>query len=355
MMLQLNPLWRIFSCSNELFNSFPEARLPQRSILFTSTLFTSFIREDLRLLQKSYDVDLLVSSGFLAPLRIVPRIFRCDVTYTWFASVYAFFVVLLGRLFGKRSIIVIGGVDVAKMPEIRYGIWLTPWKVPFVKWAIRHAYRVLAVDPSLQRDAARLAQYSGRNIEYVPTGYDANVWKPSGAKEPFVLTVAACDDHWRMKKKGLDILFEAARRCPEVRFIVVGINAHLIEETRRSTPDNVELIAFLHQEMLLKYYQRAAVYCQPSYTEGLPNSLCEAMLCECVAVGTTAGGIPTAIRDHGYLVSYGDVTALAEAIREALAAPAGSGKQGRDFISQAFTLERREEALRRIVEEAARS
>lgn len=221
-----------------------------------------------------------------------------------------------------------------------------------VKWTLRHAQAVLAVDPTLQKEAARLAGYDGENIQYVPTGYDSALWKPAGPKTPCVLTVAACEDQWRMKKKGLDVLFDAARTIPGVRFVVIGMRENLISEVRASVPANVELIPFVEQSRLLKYYQDAAVYCQPSYTEGLPNSLCEGMLCGCVPVGSNVGGIPTAIADTGFLVPYGDAKALAEAITSALRAPAEMGVRAREFIAHTFTLERREAALCHVVEEA---
>ncbi len=332
----------------------PDLIVSVLKILFTTTLTTSFIREDLRLLQKHHQVDLLKGSGILVPFRVALRILRCDVTYTWFASVYSFFVVLASRMFRRPSVIVIGGVDVAKIPEIRYGVWLTPWKVPFVRWALRHATRILAVDPSIRQEAIRLAAYPGENIEYVPTGYDASFWKPMGEKERLVLTVAGCNDPWRMKVKGIDILFEAARRSPDLRFVVVGVSAGLIGKLRGAIPENVAMEPFVDQTVLLRFYQRAAVYCQPSYTEGLPNSLCEAMLCECVPVGSRAGGIPTAIAEHGFLVPYGDPDALAEALQEAFEAPPGAGRQAREFIANTFTVERREAALLRILEELTR-
>lgn len=325
--------------------------MPRLKIFFTSTISATFVREDLRLLEKFYDLDLLIASGPLAPLRFIPRVIRSDVTYTWLASVYAFFVVALGRMFGKRTILVVGGADVAKLPEMRYGIWLSPWKAPFVGWAIRHAHRVLVVDPSLQRDAVQLAKYGGENIECVPTGYDATLWKPSGAKEPSVLTVAGCNDIWKMRVKGIDVLFDAARRLPQVPFLVVGFAPSLLEDQRGAAPANVTLMGRVDQPELLAHYRRAAVYCQPSIREGLPNSLCEAMLCECVPVGTRAGGIPTAIGDHGFLVPYGDPGLLAEAIENALRLPADAGRSGREYIARTFTLERREASLRQIIED----
>jgi glycosyltransferase involved in cell wall biosynthesis len=73
------------------------------------------------------------------------------------------------------------------------------------------------------------------------------------------------------------------------------------------------------------------------------------MLCECIAVGANAGGIPTAIRNPEFLVPYGDAEALAAAIRKALAAPREVGRAARTFIAEMFPLARREQALVRII------
>ena len=332
----------------------PEERLPRVRILFTSTLETSFIKEDLRLLRQHFAVDHIITGGFRAPLQILRHLFHADVTFTWFASVYAFVVVILAKLTRKKSIVVIGGVDASKFPEIRYGIWLSPWRAVLVKWTMRHAHRILAVDPSLKKEAARLASYDGKNIFTVPTGYDPSVWFPLGPKEPFVLTVAACEDEWRLKKKGIDVLFEAARLLPDTEFIIIGILHRLLQRTRQLAPQNVGIVPFAEQREILFQYQKAKVYCQPSFTEGLPNSLCEAMLCECVPVGTAVGGIPTAIDETGFLVPYGDPARLAEAITAALASPAKAGKPCRERIATMFPLRKREEELVRIVGSAAR-
>jgi glycosyltransferase involved in cell wall biosynthesis len=313
----------------------------------------SFIREDLTLLRKHFDVDHLLSSGFTTPFRILWRLRGSAVTYTWFASVYSFLVVVLGRLMGKKSIIIIGGVDASKEPSINYGIWLTPWKGALVARAMRWAHKLLIVDPFFRDEIIRLAGYDGRNIEYVPTGYDANRWFPQGEKEPIVLTVAACQDEDKMKKKGLDLLFAAARQMSGTKFVVIGVLPHILERARAIAPANVEIFPFVDQNDLLQYYQRAKVYCQPSFTEGLPNSICEAMLCTCIPVGTRVGGIPTAIADCGYLVEYGDIAALTAALQSALSDSSARGDCGRARIAREFPLTRREEALVRILQEAA--
>jgi glycosyltransferase involved in cell wall biosynthesis len=338
-----------------IFFCFPEPtssiRRPRVNVLFTSTLVTSFIREDITLLRKHVHVDHLMTRGLRAPIAVLMRMPRADVTFTWFASVYSCVVVALARVFGKPSVIVVGGVDASREPEIGYGIWLSPWKSVLVRWAMRHATRLLVVDPFFEGEVRRLAGYDGTNIRYVPTGYNASRWRPEGVKEPMVLTVAGCHDRARMKKKGVDLLFEAAGLLPATRFVVIGIHAHLLEEVRRSAPANVEIIPFVAQEELLEWYRRAAVYCQPSYTEGLPNSLCEAMLCGCVPVGTRVGGIPTAIAGTGFLVEYGNAQALSGALQQALAADPGLGMRARDHIATNFSLERREQSLLQVLRE----
>ena len=323
-------------------------------LFFFSTLYTPFIEEDFRILSEIYAVRRIITQGFRALFQIPGEVRRSDIALAWFGSVYAGLLVLCARLFGKKSIVVVAGIDASKDPEIRYGIWLSPWKAVAVRYAFRNADRILVVDPFLAREVRRLAKYEGKNIVNIPFGFDGTRWHPGGGKGRSVVTIAACHDEWRMKKKGIDKLFEAASDLPDVRFLVIGINEHLIPEARRAAPGNVDIVAYVPREDLLPYLQRAKVYCQPSYTEGLPNALCEAMLCACVPVGTNVGGIPTAIGDTGFIVPYGGRGALVGALREALDSLPSKGDEARERILREFTLERRRERLAQIVTELNR-
>jgi glycosyltransferase involved in cell wall biosynthesis len=320
-------------------------------ILFASTIYPPFIEEDELILRRHFEVDTIVASGVVALLRLPLGVVRSRLTLSWFGSVYAGYTVALARLTGKKSIVVVAGVDASKDREINYGIWLTPWKARFVRYAYRHADRVLAVDPFLAREVTRLAAYDGANVRSIPFGFDGSRWYPAGAKERCVVTIAACENRDRLRKKGIDKLFDAALRLPDVPFQVIGIREPLLSEIRTSVPRNVEIIPFLPRGELLPLLQRAAVYCQPSFTEGLPNALCEAMLCECFPVGTIAGGIPTAIGDTGLLVPYADQPGLVDALRRAVDAPPGAGRNARERILSEFTLERRERELVGVIRE----
>lgn len=161
--------------------------------------------------------------------------------------------------------------------------------------------------------------------------------------------VASSPNEARARLKGVDVLLRVALLLPSIQFEIVGLGPDVASSFK--IPSNVECSSFIPQELLLHSYQKSKVYCQLSYREGLPNSLCEAMLCECVPVGSKVGGIPTAIGDAGYLVDYNNDIQIAEAIRLALASSPEAGKNARDRIASQFNLIQREEALRKVIRE----
>jgi glycosyltransferase involved in cell wall biosynthesis len=315
----------------------------QPHILFTSTFHSSFVDEDIRLLEKNFNVTTAIVKGWTASIIQLGRLLTAQITFSWFASTYSSFLIFFARLLGKRSVLVLGGADVAKEKELNYGIWNSWWKSPIVRYGIRHATVILAVDQFLKDEAVRLAKYSGNNIIVVPTGYDPEYWKALGRKEPLVLTVASCPDMMRVKLKGIDIFIAAARKMADVRFAIIGIDAKVASSL--NIPSNVDCLPFLQKEEIKKWYQRAKVYCQLSIREGFPNAVCEAMLCECIPVGTNVGGIPSAVGDAGLLVDYDNVPQTVDAIRAALTRSSKGGAHARKRIAERFTLAQRERAL----------
>ena len=318
------------------------------NILFTSSLITPFIQEDLDFLQEQFKTRYLRTKGVRSLLLLPLELARSSLSFTWFASVYAGVVVFLGRVFGCRSIVVVGGVDVAHFPEVGYGIWVSPWKKYFARYTLRNASKVLVVDPSLAEEAKQRAIYNGRNVEYIPTGYDHERWKPSGDKQKSVLTVASCLSTERLKAKGVDFLIEVAADLPEIEFTLIGVRGDLVRE---SLPTNLRVMEHVSQNELLEYYQRAKVYCQPSMVEGLPNALCEAMLCECIPVATNVGGTMRAVGSCGFLVEYRDRGAMKRALLEALGSSSIIGVTARQHVIQRFPLVKRHQSLLRVIHE----
>ena len=203
-----------------------------------------------------------------------------------------------------------------------------------------------------KKDAINNARVNGENILAVPTGYDYEKFKAKGEKEDLILTVAYVNKG-TIKRKGLETFVEAAKYLPNLKFVVVGPHYdNSIRKLKSIASGNVKFTGFVPDEELIKYYQKAKVYCQLSRYEGLPNALCEAMLSECVPVGTRYCGIPTAIGDTGFYVPYSDPKATAEAIKKAL--KSDKGKAARERIKSMFPIERRERKLIQIVNKLAK-
>ncbi len=332
----------------------PNARQTLNSrphILFVSTRRTSFIEEDLTSLAAEYPVTVRIGSGLGHVLRVIAGVFSVDIVYCWFASVYAAVAILTARMLRKKSVVVIGGVDVAAEPEYGYGLWLSPWRAALVRMAIRSATKVLVVDESLRKETIARSQSDGRTIEVLPTGYDPERWRPSGRKRPMVLTVAAVDAEGRLLIKGIDVLFEAARRLPGIQFALVGFDAGRFPA--HTPPKNVSAVGPVDQTELLAYYRRAKVYCQPSRREGLSNTLCEAMLCGCIPVATDVGGSRSAVGNCGIVVPPNDPDALVAGIRRALTTKSISGAKARERIVRLFPKKAREHRLTELIRRVA--
>jgi glycosyltransferase involved in cell wall biosynthesis len=324
-------------------------------ILFVHPTKTSFIEADRLLLSREYDlrvVDFNVKKWDVFGIaRVAYKLFFgvvwADVTFSWFAGKHASKAVSLSRLFGRRSIVAVGGYEVAKVPEIEYGSLLNPKAEKVVRRVIKRADRILPVDESLKRFAMENLGVDGHNIQVVPTGYDPERFAPKGPKSNMVLTAGNLAESV-IRRKGLDTFIEAARALPDVEFVLAGkVVDDVGKALKDAAPPNVRFTGFLSHDDLIGCYQAAKVYCQLSRFEGLPNALCEAMLCGCVPVGTEHCGIPTAIGDAGFYVPFGDVKATAEAIRKALSSDLS--ERSRERIVSNFPLEKRADSIRQII------
>lgn len=246
--------------------------------------------------------------------RFIWKVARSDAVITWFADASKF-PVRMARMFNKRSIVIIGGYDVAKVESIGYGALIDHQKAENVRWTLENANAVTAVDGGLIDD---LVAHFGRDFGaiVVPTGYDGSKYVPAGDRDSSVLSVCSAHNR-RGQVKGVDVFAECARRMPEVKFRLIGVTGEALD-LLGEIPANLEVLGSLPHDDIIGYYQKAKVYCQLSMREGLPNAVCEAMLCGCIVVGSNVQGVRTAVGDHGYLVPYGDAEAACQAIKKAL-------------------------------------
>jgi glycosyltransferase involved in cell wall biosynthesis len=129
------------------------------------------------------------------------------------------------------------------------------------------------------------------------------------------------------QRKGIFDLLQALKtirtRFPGVRLRCGGDGAVadvLARARELEVHENVEMLGWVSGAAKDRELARATVYVLPSYAEGLPMGVLEAMAAGTPTVATTVGGIPDAIVEgvHGYLVSPGDIDALADRIMRLL-------------------------------------
>ena len=166
--------------------------------------------------------------------------------------------------------------------------------------------------------------------------------------ESLILYVGRLDYH-----KGLLDLIESMkfvkRRVPEAKLVVVGKGPLLPKLVKRvdelKLQKHVEVKGPVPKDEVLPYYLSASVFVIPSYHEGLPTVLLEAMACGDAVVATDVRGNSDVVVSGktGLLVPKKEPIALANAIicllenpdiRERLA------KNARKLIEEKFTWEK---------------
>ena len=318
-------------------------------VLLFSTQKESFIEDDVRLLEEFSDVKWICARGFFTAVRIKWFMLFSNVGIAWFASVYSAILVFTARFLRKTSIIIVGGADLITDSHLGYGLLLSPWKRPFIRYALRKATHVIPTSDYLRRASLEVGDYEGDNLSTVPPGLDSNFWRPGVQKENMVLTVAKCTTKDRILIKGVDLLLQVAKEISDISFQIIGVEENFLLRYGFSISENVIVFPPMTQEALLSYYQRSAVYCQLSRVESFGIATAEAMLCGCIPVATDVGGLPEVMGDSGFLLSPDKPETFASTLREALAASASIGRDAREEIISKFPLQQRKAKLKRLI------
>lgn len=327
-------------------------------VLFIYPHFSSFVKCDYQILKAHFEVNCFhyhtskkLLPNLVSQLKLfywlVKNIKTARVVYVWFADYHSLLPVFFSKLFKRKSIIVLGGYEVTYLPEIKYGSFSNPIRSFFTSYSLKYANLICPVDGSLSTEMFQRVKKIRGQIIVNHTGYDPDQWFCDREKERVILTVATCHTMQRVRLKGIDFFCTVASHLPEYNFCIVGLQKKLLKEI--TIPENVIVYDKMERNELREFYARAKVYAQFSLREGLPNAVCEAMLCECIPVGSKVNGIPTAIGDCGFLIEGQNLTQAIQAIKQALHSPPSLGKKARNRIKENFTIQNREAVLIQIM------
>jgi glycosyltransferase involved in cell wall biosynthesis len=147
------------------------------------------------------------------------------------------------------------------------------------------------------------------------------------------------------REKGITSLFDAARVCSDIPFVVAG-NYEAMPEARELAPGNVTLLGALPSQELGALYDKARIFVLPSvWYEGFPTVLLEAMSHGLPVVCSRIGGLPEIVDDGitGLLYEPGNVAELTEKFRILWDDPAlcrKMGESGRQKLNDKYNAEK---------------
>jgi glycosyltransferase involved in cell wall biosynthesis len=322
-----------------------------RSILFVHNGAAQFVRLDLEELRKRYRVtECYLRSRWVNPVTIWRQVRTHDLIFGWFASWHTFLPLVFARLSGKPSVLVVGGYDVANMPQIGYGHQRGGLKKWVSRWTMRLATRLITFSNYSGDEAERNASISKEQVSTVYIGVpDPFVSLPQGQRGRIALTVGNVDRS-NLLRKGHEAFVRTAALMPDVNFVLAGAwQDSAVDHLRAIATPNVTLTGWLSDEALGDYYRRASVYVQPSLHEGFGLSVAEAMLAGCVPVVSRVGSLPEVTGNSGIFVDTPAPAAIAKAIAEALTYPEEARAPIRQRILDEFPLERRGLLLEQLI------
>jgi len=324
----------------------------KKKILFLSAYNSSFVCNDRNILEQFayvnsvaipknrniYSISILVCKIFIG-------ICKNNFTYCWFAELPAYVAVFFSKLLNKKCIVVVGGYEVANVPDIGYGGMLNPKNVRKVKYILRNADITLAVSESNKREIQQ--NFKTKYLKQIYNGVEIEKFYPKGTKKDVVVTVGNVTRE-NLKRKGLETFVRSAAFLTETTFILIGKHHDdSIEYLNSIASSNVTFTGFVSDEELLRCLQEAKVYVQVSAHEGFGISLAEAMLCECIPVVTHCGALPEVAGEFAYYVPFNDPQKTAKSIQNALNNK--SGNIFRTHIIKNYSLKNREDQLKRII------
>ncbi len=146
----------------------------------------------------------------------------------------------------------------------------------------------------------------------------------------------------------IDALSEIRPAVPDVRLVCAGEGSRVAVARyaeKLGVADAVKFTGWVGPSGKRALLENAAVFALPSYAEGMPMSLLEAMAAGVPAVAAPVGGVPEVVADGvtGYLAAPGDVSTLARLLRKLLldrALAAKVGAAGRETVRLRFAPER---------------
>jgi len=298
--------------------------MQKQSILFVYVNYSSFVKADFEILSTFANVTKyqfkpgkgIFKTGIEVLKELIFLIFngfKFDSVFVWFGDYHSMLPVLFAKIFRTKSFVVIGGYDVSTLSEYKYGSFSNPIRAFFTRNTFKFVDICFPVADALRKKL--LVINPKAKAETIASSVDVKKFNFSEYKRTkSIITVSGTDNLQRLMVKGLDRFRELATCLPEFEFVIIGATDGVMSYFE-PLPANLTLLPPQQFDQLTQHYERASFYAQLSRSEGLPNALCEAMLCGCIPVGTNVGDIQITIGNTGLTIDDWKPEVLVDYIR----------------------------------------
>ncbi len=204
--------------------------------------------------------------------------------------------------------------------------------------------------------------FKNENVFYIPTGVDAEIFKPGEKNQKLSLIAVSVD--LKDKRKGGEIFPIILEKLNEelrkknifIDFYRVG-NRHIeISRYRNIEYSHINniFLGYLDEKQLAEYYAKSHFYLLPTLADNLPNTLLESLACGTAAVCFDVGGCGDAVKhsETGYLAKPNNLDDFVQGIMLLLSEPKKTeemGKKDREMILANFTMKRQKEKYLELI------
>lgn len=338
-------------------------------ILYTYTARRSFVNNDLAALSKHFSVktyhfktdpkSLTPMSFLLQALYLLVFGWRYNAFMIFFAGYHSMLPAVFAKLTGKKCIIFLGGTDCFNYPSFRYGNFTKPIYGKATCISAHNASLLVPVSENLiysksdyyKEDSTIQGIYHWcrplkTNHHVIHLEYNPGIFfKQDVERNDYsFITVAFGLEGTSFIRKGIDKILMLAAYFPEMGFTILGCAE---KDFPATAPKNVSLIPPVPYDQLPVYYSRHRFYLQLSIAEGFPSAICEAMLCECIPIGSDVAAIPAIVSKFGFIVKERNDAAIIDVVNTAINYNDKDtmGRQARNHIISNFGPGSREKEL----------
>jgi glycosyltransferase involved in cell wall biosynthesis len=305
----------------------PECILSRRVPVYRAWAF----RPHIHILEEMSLSNLMISLSFCLSTAIILLNKRKEYDLVHFhgASLPLITNILPLKLYGKKVVAKVAAAKLGTEAGSLQGKYFFLGKI--LIWMLKRVDRFVAISEEIKEGLLNDG-FNQARITRIPNFIDQNLFHPSGKesgdqirkKLDFTDGKIVTFSGRLVERKGVSVLLEAWRKLiqdrKDVLLVILGsgpLEKKLKNQSRLlGIEENVRFCGFINN--IGNYLAATDIFVFPSFQEGFPNSVLEAMACGLPVITTRIGGVMDMIKneENGLLVEPGNVNQLADALKK---------------------------------------